>query len=165
MTKRAWTSTAVAVLTLATTSFPVTPAHADPAVAVGGTVTADGAPVAGAFVALTGDAALSAVSGADGTYAVSGVPTGTYTIAAQAPGYAVAQAKDVSITTSLTHDVALTSSGTKFTALGVFGAQIASIVPDGKSGVFYASTSVIPQIYRTADWGGKIGRASCRERV
>src|SRR5689334_3901818 len=107
MTDRASKSLAVAILVLTTASFAGTPAHADPGVTVSGTVSADGAPVAGAFVALTGDGVLSAVSGVDGTYVVDGVAPGTYTIAAQAPGYAVAQAKDLALSTSVTHDIAL----------------------------------------------------------
>jgi hypothetical protein len=122
---------------------------------VSGTVTSGGTAVAGAFVAITGaNGQYGDITDAAGAYAID-VATGTYTVAAQAQGYAVAQASGVAVAGSpVTQDLALTASGSKFEALGVFGGQISGVAADGKSGVFYASTSVIPQVYRTSDYGG-----------
>jgi hypothetical protein len=145
-----WSCVALAVVVL----LGASDARAD--ADVSGTVTSGGTAVDGAFVAVTGPAGqYGAVTDATGAYTVPGVAAGTYAIVTQAPGQQVGKAPGVVVaSTPVTQDFALTASGAKFEALGVFGGQIASIAADGKSGVFYASTSVIPQLYRTADYGG-----------
>ncbi|MFN8544260.1 MAG: hypothetical protein U0807_08635 [Candidatus Binatia bacterium] len=132
------------------------PATARPDATVSGTIASGGTAVAGAFVAAVGTAGqYAAVADATGSYSLGTVAAGTYTIRAGAQGYAVAETTGVTVTTGpVTQDVALTASGSKFTALPVYGGQISGIVADGLSGVFYASTSVIPQVFRTADYGG-----------
>lgn len=137
----------------------VSASHALVGPTVTGIVTATepaGTPLAGAFVALRSEAArYPGTTDATGAFTIVGVTPGSYTLVAHASGHAVAQ---VDVTVPLEGgalpDVALTPSGTVFDTLGVFGGQIASLAADGRSGVFYASTSVIPQVFRTADYGG-----------
>ncbi len=125
-----------------------------------GTITTSdpaGTPVAGAFVVLTGDGGqkYATVTDATGAYVVTAAESGTYAQVAQAPGQQVGKATGLLVdATPVTRNLALTASGATFEALGVYGGQIAGIAGDGEPGVFYASTSVIPQVYRTADWGG-----------
>lgn len=114
------------------------------------------APLANAFVAVTGPAGrYGAVTDAGGAFLVSGVAAGTYTIAAHAAGHRVAEATGVVVdATPVAQNLALESSGSVFASIGVYGGQVSGIVADAQSGVFYASTSVIPQLFRTADHGG-----------
>lgn len=112
--------------------------------------------VANAFVAITnGSNKYSAVTDGDGNYSVADVASGTYSVVAQAPGHAVGKASGVVVVaTPVTQDLLLTPSNATFSALGVYGAQIASLAADGASGIFYAATSVIPQLFRSSDFGG-----------
>lgn len=137
----------------------IAPALAQADADVSGTVVGTnpaGAPVANAFVAVTGPGGrYGARTDVDGAFTVPGVVAGTYTIVAQAPGHRVARAEDVVVdATPVVQDLEVESSGTVFESLGVFGGQVSGIVADAQSGVFYASTSVIPQVYRSADHGG-----------
>lgn len=113
-------------------------------------------PLANAFVAVTGPAGRHAtVTDSAGAFLVAGVAAGAYTIAAHAPGHRVAQVADVVVdATPVAQNLALESSGSVLTSVGVYGGQVSGIVADAQSGVFYASTSVIPQVFRTADHGG-----------
>jgi hypothetical protein len=115
-----------------------------------------GAPVAGAFVVLLdGDDRYAAITDATGAFTITGVDSGDYTLRAHATGYGLGEASvTVPSEGGALPTLALAPSGTVFETLGVFGGQIAALVADGRSGVFYASTSVIPQVFRTADYGG-----------
>ena len=133
----------------------------DAARAVGtitGTVTTSepsGSVVAGAFVAATGPAGqVGTVTDDTGAYTLD-VEDGTYTVVVGAPGNQVGRAAGVTVSgDEVVRSFLLTASGTKFSALGVFGGQISGILADGQTGVFYAATSVIPQLFRTVDYGG-----------
>jgi hypothetical protein len=67
-----------------------------------------GKPVAGATVALSGPASRSAVSTADGSVIIEGVPHGLYTIAAFASGYQRSSRDGFEVSTSLRGTVRLT---------------------------------------------------------
>lgn len=118
-----------------------------------GWVASGGTPVAGAFVAVIGPVKATALTGADGSWAVT-VPDGSYTVSTASAGYAVASQPVTVAGGTTAPTLALTPSGMKFDAVPVYGGQIGSVLADGTPGVFYASTSVIPQLYRTADYGG-----------
>ena len=119
-----------------------------------GTVTSAGDPVAGAFVAVTGEGGQATdVSDGTGAWSVD-LPDGTYDVAVQAPGYRVTQDDATIAGAGTTLDLGLTSSGAKFDVLPVYGAQVGSILSGGSSGVFYIATSAIPQLYRSGDYGG-----------
>lgn len=68
-----------------TSGMPVAAAEIEPACAVAGTVTSGGMPLAGAIVRV-GDLA-QAVSQADGSYSVLGLPTATYRVSVEKNGY------------------------------------------------------------------------------
>ncbi|MEV0383536.1 S8 family serine peptidase [Nonomuraea sp. NPDC050643] len=76
---------------------------------LGGTVTAGGAPMAGATVTVTGPLSRSVTTGADGRYAIPRLPAGDYRLSAAKFGYETATA-DVTITAeqSTTADVPMT---------------------------------------------------------
>ncbi len=148
--------TILAALALALLLAAPATVHADGA--VNGIVSASepaGTALPGAFVALTGpNGQYAATTDATGAFTLADVATGDYTLVAQASGHAVGQSNVTVAASDVTQDLALTPSGAVFDALGVYGGQIASLVADGQSGVFYASTSVIPQVFRTVDFGG-----------
>lgn len=123
--------------------------------------TASADPIEGAFVALVNETdptqTRGGVTGADGTATFAGIEsTHTWLARATAAGFATGATATFSppggSTTNQT--ISLTSSGRSFTYLGAFGAQVAQILPDGRSGTFYANTTGIPSLYRTADYGG-----------
>ncbi len=145
-------------LALVATLHLAAAAHALSGSTLTGVVTAgapDSGPVAGAFVALTraGGEPRATVTDAAGAFIFEGLADDDYTLAAHATGYAVAQSP-ITISGDGAQNLTLTPSGTVFETLGVFGGQIASLAADATTGVFYASTSVIPQVFRTADYGG-----------
>ena len=115
--------------------------------------TSNGLPVSVA-VSATGRAGQAiATSDASGTASLS-LPDGAYAIAAGAPGYKVATRPSVNVSGEVSTTLALDRSGTSFDALPVSGAETHRVVADGKPGVFYVSTFVVPQIFRTTDYGG-----------
>jgi hypothetical protein len=80
---------------------------------------------------------------------------GTYDESVSAPGFSVAtESVVVASGTAPAGAITLESSGQVFNPLPVFGGGIGGVVADGTPGVFYANTSVIPQLFRTSDWGG-----------
>ena len=118
------------------------------------TVTAEGAPVPGAFVALIGAAGRYAgVSDSSGHVVLANVADGQYTAVASAPGTTVGEAS-VSVSGGGSVAIAVKPSGNKFHGLGVYGAHVVSIAADGKPGVFYLTVESIPSLFRTADYGG-----------
>lgn len=127
-------------------------------VSVTGTVNnaATSAVISGAFVAIRETGGSSVVtatrSAPDGSYAIS-LAEGSYTVSAQAPGYAVSTTSLTVVTGMPAADLTLTASGTKFRDFPVFGGQVGGLVAGGP-GEFYLSTSVIPQVFRTIDYGG-----------
>lgn len=119
------------------------------------TVTNGSAPVQGAFVSIVGTEparARGGITGATGTHTFAGVTADTYTVTASAPGTTVGTATAASGATAAT--VTVSSSGTVFTGLGAYGSQTGAVVADGRSGIFYLSTTAIPSLYRTYDYGG-----------
>lgn len=119
------------------------------------TVTNGGTPVQGAFVSIVGTdpaRARGGITGSAGTHTFSAVTADTYTVTASAPGTTVGTATAASGATAAA--VSVTSSGTVFTGLGAFGSQTGAVVADGRSGIFYLSTTAIPSLYRTYDYGG-----------
>lgn len=135
-------------------------AHALEGSTLTGVVTATdppGTPIAGAVVVLIrNDDRVVAVTDATGAYTARDLRNGMHRLLAHAPGYAVGIVVDVEVTASGNdvQDVVLTSSGARFATLPVFGGQIAALATGGQSGVFYAATSVIPQVFRSVDYGG-----------
>lgn len=116
----------------------------------------NGSPIGGAFVSAVGSGGrFAARTDATGAYGMT-VASGTdYEIVANAPGFTVASVPDVVAgDTPVVQDLTLDASGQVFKGLGVYGGQIGTILADGRSGIFYATTSVLPQLYRTADYGG-----------
>lgn len=94
---------------------------------VDGTITGtDGAPVAGATVAIEGPD-VTGTTGADGTYTIADVPAGTWPTRVSAPGYlSDTTAVDVARDTTTTHDLALTAA----TRVGVVGDRSSdSVIP------------------------------------
>ncbi len=67
---------------------------------ISGTVTGTSGPLAGATVAATrdGTTVTSTTTEADGTYTLSGLPTGTYAVTFAAEGYTQAEVSDVAVT-------------------------------------------------------------------
>lgn len=115
-------------------------------------------PLAGAFVALTpADAATSGAYGdvtdVGGTAAFIGVSAGTYTVTASWPGATLGETLLV-VGADISATLTLTRTGSRLRALGAYGAQVGTIVADGKSGVFYLNTTGVPSFYRTGDYGG-----------
>lgn len=140
------------VLAIPAGAVSVAGAVANPTVTV--TVTKSAIGVEGAFVALLGMGAQNAFV-TDETGAVSvAVPDGDYHLSVSAPGSQVHTAELTVAGADVDHPVALVDSGNPFEGLGAFGAQTSGIVADGLSGVFYLSTTSIPSLYRTGDYGG-----------
>ena len=142
----------LAVLAAAAVIAALALAAAAGAGTVTGTVTSGGTAVAGAFVtatAATGHAAT--VTDGSGNFSIT-VADGSYTVKVSRQGYNVASST-MSVP-STGNAVSLTPSGTTLAALPVFGGQIGTVVNGAQTGVFYATTSVVPQLFRTADWGG-----------
>lgn len=154
---RAVTVALLSVVLVAGGASLATPAGAAD-VSVTGTVSnaATSATISGAFVAIRGTDGSSVVtatrSAADGSYAIS-LAEGSYTVSAQAPGYTVYTTTLTVVTGMPNADLGLTASGTKFRDFPVFGGQVGGLVAGGP-GEFYLSTSVIPQVFRTIDYGG-----------
>jgi Carboxypeptidase regulatory-like domain len=133
-------ASAIAAVLFAVLLVAASSAGADPW-PLHGTVTSSGDPVAGAFVAVTGEGG-QATDVTDGTGAWSvDLPDGTYDVAVQAPGYRVTQEDATIAGAGTTLDLGLTSSGAKFDVLPVYGAQVGSILSGGSPGVFYIATS------------------------
>ncbi|MGE0877781.1 MAG: beta strand repeat-containing protein [Acidimicrobiia bacterium] len=123
---------------------------------VTGTITdGDGNPIAGAAVVALGSSVEKelTVTDAAGEYTLT-LADDDYVITAQASGFAVGSSTAIVSGGGLTKDLTLTASGSKFESIGVFGGQISGIWNGGQPGVFFAATSVIPQLFRTADYGG-----------
>jgi hypothetical protein len=118
-------------------------------------IAAASTPIANVFVSLTGLAGQYAgVTNSSGQVTLASAADGSYTVAAAAPGYQVGSASITVAGAAATSSIALTSSGTRFSGLGADGGQVGTVVADGKTGVFYANTTAIPSLYRTADHGG-----------
>lgn len=118
------------------------------------TVVTEQGPVADAFVTLTGSGGrFGGITDALGLLVLQNVPDGSYTVVASGPGTTVGQG-EVTVSGGGQVTITVEDSGTKFRGLGAYGAHLNSIVPDGKSGVFYLTTEAIPSLYRTADYGG-----------
>ncbi|NPV07631.1 MAG: hypothetical protein HPY83_06670 [Anaerolineae bacterium] len=142
----------VLMVALAPALVPSASVGADVAVTI--SVTSEGESVAGAFVALIGSGGRYAgVTDELGQVVLSGVPDGTYAVVASASGTTVGE-ETVTLVGGGQVNVTVERSGTKFRGLGAYGAQVSSIVSDGKSGVFYLTTEAIPSLFRTADYGG-----------
>jgi hypothetical protein len=142
-----------AVATLAVLQVSAMPAFAQSDLVV--TVTNGGTPVQGAFVSIVGTEptrSYGGITGASGTHTFAGVTADTYTVTASAPGTTVGTATAASGAT--TAAVTVTSSGTVFSGLGAYGSQTGAVMADGRSGIFYLSTTAIPSLYRTYDYGG-----------
>ncbi len=123
---------------------------------VSGTVTAssDSSTVAGASVVLVGSAGqYGAITDSLGAYSIPEVDDGSYTISISAPGFSLLSTTLVT-SGNAASDHSLTASGRLFRGAPAFGADIRAIVADGRSGVFYSATNVVPQIFRTFDYGG-----------
>ena len=119
------------------------------------TVTNGGTPVPGAFVSIVGtdpSRAYGGITGSAGTHTFASLTADTYTVTASAPGTTVGTATAASGAT--TAAVSVTSSGTVFSGLGAYGSQTGAVMADGRSGIFYLSTTAIPSLYRTYDYGG-----------
>jgi len=119
------------------------------------TVTNGGTPVKGAFVSIVGtdpSRAYGGITGSAGTHTFASLTADTYTVTASAPGTTVGTATAASGAT--TAAVTVTSSGTVFSGLGAYGSQTGAVMADGRSGIFYLSTTAIPSLYRTYDYGG-----------
>ena len=119
------------------------------------TVTNGGTPVQGAFVSIVGtdpSRAYGGITGSAGTHTFASLTADTYTVTASAPGTTVGTATAASGAT--TAAVTVTSSGTVFSGLGAYGSQTGAVMADGRSGIFYLSTTAIPSLYRTYDYGG-----------
>jgi hypothetical protein len=146
---------AAAVATVAA-GLPMAAGSAAPASpqTIQGTVSGPDGAIAGATVAVTGSSGrFATLTDASGVYSLI-VEAGTgYRVAAQAPGFAVA-AQTTAISAATTLNLTLTGSGSKFESLPVFGGQIAEVIAGASTGEFYAVTSVIPQLFRTLDYGG-----------
>jgi hypothetical protein len=117
-----------------------------------GTTLSGGVPVS-VFVSVTGaNGQAATTSSASGAFSVT-VPDGSYQVAANAPGY-MAATETVQVSGSTSTNVALTRTSSTFTPLPVFGMESGWVVADGEPGVFYAWDFVIPQLFRTDDYGG-----------
>ena len=119
------------------------------------TVTNGGTPVQGAFVSIVGtepSRVYGGITGSAGTHTFVSVTADTYTVTASAPGTTVGTATAASGATTAT--VTVTSSATVFSGLGAYGSQTGAVMADGRSGLFYLSTTAIPSLYRTYDYGG-----------
>lgn len=117
-----------------------------------GTTMSGGVPVS-VFVSVTGaNGQAATTSEASGAFSVT-LPAGSYTVDADGPGYkAASEPVNVSGTTSTT--LALTRTSTVFSPLPVFGSAVQGVAAGGTPGVFYAWDNVVPQLFRTDDYGG-----------
>ncbi len=117
-----------------------------------GTVTSGGTAVSGAFVTLQGTGGKGAAL-TDGTGAFSiTIADGSYTAKVSKQGFALSSS--TLTVPSSGNAISLTASGATFTALPVHGGQIGTVVNGAQAGIFYATTSVVPQVFRTVDYGG-----------
>ncbi|MFA5890108.1 MAG: hypothetical protein WDA27_04010 [Actinomycetota bacterium] len=143
----------VLALCAALSGISMAPARASRTVVV--TVLMGDSPVEGAFLALTGTSGRHvSVTNEVGEGLFSAVADGSYAAAAAAPGTSVGTATIVVAGGSATEEIVVVESGNRFRGLGAYGAQTGTIIPDAATGVFYLTTTAIPSLYRTVDYGG-----------
>lgn len=110
---------------------------------------ADGAPIAGAVVAVRGLSAAKRAGMTDKQGQVTLYRPDGEDLMISAPGFVTVLA-DVNATTA-----ALTrTSATELATANTFGAQVRSLAADATSGVMYATTDNLPAVWRTTDHGG-----------
>jgi hypothetical protein len=89
----------------------------------------------------------------DGGFGISGIVTGTYTMSVSYNGAALhEEVLTLGVGSFLTR--ALTTTVSAFRGLGAYGAQVGTVVADGRSGTFYLNTTGIPSLFRTTNYGG-----------
>lgn len=117
-------------------------------------VESGGTPVAGAVITVTkvGQPSEMKFASGSGDASFDGLAPGDWEVTAAKPGYAAATGT-ADATNVGNANLNLTQSASNFRSTPVFGAQ-GSAVAAGGIGEFYASTSVIPQLFRTTDYGG-----------
>lgn len=159
-----------AAMLLISNALQPQPSAAASTITVAVNVTLGGAPLPGAFVALvpagadtTGE--FGGITAKDGILSIASVAPGSYRVSASSPGLTLGQSV-ITITTDaasvravqvdgiVTATLELTRTGSRLAALDAYGAQVGTIVADGKSGVFYLNTTGVPSFYRTGDYGG-----------
>jgi len=135
------------------------------------------APIPGAFVSViatspadsdgdglndvdTGSVVVGGPADSTGVYSpvkrdLSALDDGSYGLVVSASGYQ-STAGTLTIAAGLgSATVKLTTnSAINLTARSVFGGSVNAVVADGRSGTFYASTAVVPGVFRTTDFGG-----------
>jgi hypothetical protein len=128
-------------------------ASADAGVTVNATLGVS--PAAGVHVAIVGPAGqYVGLTDGSGQFSPGTIPAGSYTVVASAPGAAAVTSPLTVAGSPATVGLPLADSGNRFRGLRTFGAQTGTVVADGRAGVFYMSTSAVPSLYRTVDYGG-----------
>ena len=140
---------------------------AEAAPEVGVRVLVDGAAVEGAFVALvpadlSTSEKYSGITREDGGMGVAGVATGTYTLTISYAGTGLHE-EAISLGLGSFFTRVLTSTVSAFRSLGAYGAQVGTIVADGRSGTFYLNTTGVPSLFRTTNYGGYWSAVTLRE--
>ncbi len=144
----------VTVLVLTGTLLPLTPASAEGATYTGSVKDQSGAPIAGAsVVAMNAQSKAIATTDASGLFSLTMATPGTEA-ALMVSANSYKMTVDQEVPTGSTKNYTLERSSQKFSPLPVFGASGEDVVADAKSGVFYASTSGTPQVFRTDNYGG-----------
>lgn len=83
----------------------------------------------------------------------TGIATGTYTMTISFGGASLhEEVVALGVGSFLTRS--LTTTVSAFRSLGAYGAQVGTIVADGRSGTFYLNTTGIPSLFRTTNYGG-----------
>ncbi len=146
-----------AVAIAAATSLVVAPAAQAAAHTITVTVQSGGSPVAGALVsadlANASPSSVAQISNGSGVATLNVPSDGIWAVTASKAGFQVAS-QDVTAESDPPPTLALTASSANFSNVPVFGAQGSQVAAGAAGGEFYATTSVIPQVFRTIDYGG-----------
>ena len=92
----------------------------------------------------------------------SGIMTGSYTMTVSYAGATLyEEVVGLGVGSYLTR--VLTTTLSPFRGLGAYGAQVGTIVADGRSGTFYLNTTGVPSLFRTTNYGGFWAPVTLRE--
>ena len=111
---------------------------------IGGTITdANGGPLAGVSVTLTGPARATATTAPDGTYSLTGLLPGLYTLTAAKAGYNASSLTDVAVVAGAPQALNVSLAAATFSSLREIGRVS---VNAGRSGAFNASPASVAVI-------------------